>query len=60
MWQPDGWGQIRIGVLTPHADDDESAPAPGYAEQSKPVSSHSQQSTLPLLLAHFVADARSR
>ena len=20
MWQPDGWGQIRIGVLTPHAD----------------------------------------
>jgi len=20
MWQPDGWGKIRIGVLTPHAD----------------------------------------
>jgi maleate isomerase len=20
MWQPDGWGQTRIGVLTPHAD----------------------------------------
>src|SRR5262249_10591541 len=20
MWQPDGWGQMRIGVLTPHAD----------------------------------------
>ena len=20
MWQPDGWAQIRIGVLTPHAD----------------------------------------
>ena len=20
MWQPDGWGQARIGVLTPHAD----------------------------------------
>src|SRR3954451_8376879 len=20
MWQPDGWGQIRIGVLTPHGD----------------------------------------
>ena len=20
MWQPDGWGQIRIGILTPHAD----------------------------------------
>jgi hypothetical protein len=20
MWQPDGWGQTRIGVLTPYAD----------------------------------------
>jgi maleate isomerase len=20
MWQPDGWGQTRIGILTPHAD----------------------------------------
>ena len=20
MWQPDGWGQTRIGLLTPHAD----------------------------------------
>jgi len=20
MWQPDGWGRTRIGVLTPHAD----------------------------------------
>jgi maleate isomerase len=20
MWQPDGWGQTRLGVLTPHAD----------------------------------------
>ena|SRR5205809_1906886 len=20
MWQPDGWAQTRIGVLTPHAD----------------------------------------
>ena len=20
MWQPDGWGQTRIGVLTPHGD----------------------------------------
>jgi len=20
MWQPDGWGQTRVGVLTPHAD----------------------------------------
>ena len=20
MWQPDGWAQIRIGVLMPHAD----------------------------------------
>jgi maleate isomerase len=20
MWQPDGWGQIRIGLLSPHAD----------------------------------------
>jgi maleate isomerase len=20
MWQPDGWGRVRIGVLTPHAD----------------------------------------
>ena len=20
MWQPDGWGQTRIGVITPHAD----------------------------------------
>jgi maleate isomerase len=20
MWQPDGWGETRIGVLTPHAD----------------------------------------
>jgi maleate isomerase len=20
LWQPDGWGQTRIGVLTPHAD----------------------------------------
>src|SRR5436853_33169 len=20
MWQPDGWGKTRIGILTPHAD----------------------------------------
>ena len=20
MWQPDGWAQTRIGILTPHAD----------------------------------------
>jgi maleate isomerase len=32
MWQPDGWGQTRIGVLTPHADivpeTEFNAPAP--------------------------------